>query len=159
MKPRIAAICAIVAFAACGDRAPAQFPGCAHISVTSPCPYSSEAKGECQPIIEPQEACRGCQTGGQAFYVVNNCKDGQVQVTIRVTLYDVGRGNSKAKDVTRVPGTTIVNVTYDYAELPRALTFTDQVLTLAPGEGRKLGCSQPASQTQYTWDLLDCRPL
>ena len=39
MKPRIAAIYAIVAFANLGGRAPAQFPSCAHISI--------EAQGEC----------------------------------------------------------------------------------------------------------------
>src|SRR5437667_4088345 len=92
MKPRIAAICAIVAFATCGGRAPAQFPDCAHT------------------IMEAQGAC---EQGAQEVYVVNDRTDGQVQVTIRVAMVDAS-------------GTT---------------TSTDQVLTLAAGEQRKLGCS------------------
>jgi hypothetical protein len=66
MTPRIAAICAIVAFATCGGRAPAQFPGCAHISI--------EAQGECG--------------AAQEVYVVNDRTDGQVTVTIRVAVLD-----------------------------------------------------------------------
>jgi hypothetical protein len=67
MKPRIAAICAIVAFATCGGRAPAQFPDCAHIS--------TEAQGgECK--------------AAQQVYVVNDRTDGQVQVTIHVAMLD-----------------------------------------------------------------------
>ena len=62
MKPRIAAICAIVAFATCGGRAPAQFPDCAHT------------------IMEAQGAC---EQGAQEVYVVNDRTNGQVQVTIR----------------------------------------------------------------------------
>ena len=65
MKPRIAAICAIVAFATCGGRAPAQFPDCAHTS--------TEGQAECQPAA-------------QAVYVVNDRTNGQVEVTIRATL-------------------------------------------------------------------------
>lgn len=57
------------------------------------------------------------------FYVENFRKDGPVKVTIRVDLWDVVPGNS---------------------------TYTDQVLTLAAGEVRKLGCSLPAPQTRYT---------
>ena len=65
MTPRIAAICAIVAFATCGGRAPAQFPDCAHISI--------EAQGgECQ--------------AAQEVYVVNDRTDGQVTVTIHVAM-------------------------------------------------------------------------
>ena len=67
MKPRIVAICAIVAFATCGGRALAQFPDCAHTS--------SEAQAECQPAA-------------QAVYVVNDRTDGQVEVTIHVALLD-----------------------------------------------------------------------
>ena len=67
MKPRVAAICAIVAFATCGGRAPAQFPDCAHISM--------EAQGgECQ--------------AAQEVYVLNDRTDGQVQVTIHVAMID-----------------------------------------------------------------------
>ena len=111
VKPRIAAICAIVAFATCGGRAPAQFPDCAHT------------------IMEAQGAC---EQGAQEVYVVNDRTDGQVQVTIRVTLWD------------DVPGTT---------------TYTDQVLTLAAGEQRKLGCSLFAPLPRYTWTLVGCQPL
>ena len=111
MKPRIAAICAIIAFATCGGRAPAQFPDCAHT------------------IMEAQGAC---EQGAQEVYVVNDRTDGQVQVTIRVTLWD------------DVPGTT---------------TYTDQVLTLAAGEQRKLGCSLFAPLPRYTWTLVGCQPL
>jgi hypothetical protein len=67
MKPRIAAICAIVAFATCGGRVPAQFPDCAHTS--------TEGQAECQPAA-------------QAVYVVNDRTDGQVEVTIHVALLD-----------------------------------------------------------------------
>src|SRR6266436_5053042 len=66
MTPRIAAICAIVALATCGSRAPAQFPGCAHLSI--------EAQGECG--------------AAQEVYVVNDRTDGQVQVTIHVAMLD-----------------------------------------------------------------------
>jgi hypothetical protein len=122
MKPRIAAICAIVAFATCGDRSPAQFPGCAYILLTGPCPISIDPQAECQPLYDAQEACQGCQPREQVFYVVNARKDGQVKVTIRVELWNVVPGNR---------------------------TFTDQVLTLAPGERRKLGCTLPPPQTGY----------
>ena len=111
VKPRIAAICAIVAFATCGGRAPAQFPDCAHT------------------IMEAQGAC---EQGAQEVYVVNDRTDGQVQVTIRVTLWD------------DVPGTT---------------TSMDQVLTLAAGEQRTLGCSLFAPLPRYTWTLVGCQPL
>ena len=111
MKPRIAAICAIIAFATCGGRAPAQFPDCAHT------------------IMEAQGAC---EQGAQEVYVVNDRTDGQVQVTIRVTLWD------------DVPGTT---------------TSMDQVLTLAAGEQRTLGCSLFAPLPRYTWTLVGCQPL
>ena len=131
MKPRIAAICAIVAFATCGDRAPAQFPDCAYITLFNPCPVSSETRGDCEPIIDPQVACQDCPPGAGAWWVVNNRKDGEAKVTIRVTLWD------------RVLGTS---------------TFTDQALTLAPGETRPLGCSLPAPQPHYTWSVQDCQP-
>ncbi len=110
MKPRIAAICAIVAFATCGGRAPAQFPDCAHIS--------NEAQGECG--------------AAQEVHVVNDRTDGQVTVTIHVTVVDA------------VSGTT---------------TSMDQVLTLAAGERQKLGCLLFAPQTRYTWTLVDCHSL
>ena len=133
MKPRSAVICAIVAFATCGDRAPGQFPGCAYIVLFNPCPVNIEAEEDCEPIIDPQEACQGCQPGAAAWWVVNHRRDGdgEVKVTIRVTLWDVVLGNS---------------------------TFTDQVLTLAAGERRKLGCSLPTAQTRYTWSVEDCQP-
>ena len=67
MKPRIAPICAVVAFATCGGRAPAQFPDCAHT------------------IMEAQGAC---EQGAQEVYVVNDRTDGQVQVTIHVAMID-----------------------------------------------------------------------
>ena len=67
MKPRIAAICAIVAFATCGGRALAQFPDCAHT------------------IMEAQGAC---EQGAQEVFVVNDRTDGQVQVTIRAAMVD-----------------------------------------------------------------------
>ena len=67
MTPRIAAICAIVAFATCAGRAPAQFPDCAHT------------------IMEAQGAC---EQGAQEVYVVNDRTDGQVQVTIRAAMVD-----------------------------------------------------------------------
>jgi hypothetical protein len=117
-------MCAIVAFATCGGRAPAQFPGCAYIVLFDSCPLSIKAQGDCEPIIDPQEVCQDCQPGAQTWYVVNDRTDGQVKVTIRVP------GNS---------------------------TLTDQMLTLAPGERRKLGC--PAPQTTYTWSVEDCQPL
>ena len=150
MKPRIAAICAIVAFATCGGRASAQFPGCAYMTISFPC----------------QEACQDCPPGAQAWYVESNRTDGQVKVTVRFELWNVV-----------VPGN---------------YTFTDQVLTLAPGERRKLGCTRPPTETGYrdtptnsvqwtepdgtisvwtfydfsrpaapgvTWSLEDCQPL
>jgi len=131
MKPRIAAICAIVAFATCGDRAPAQFPDCAYITLFNPCPVSSETRGDCEPIIDPQVACQDCPPGAGAWWVVNNRKDGEAKVTIRVTLWDRALGTS---------------------------TFTDQALTLAPGETRPLGCSLPAPQPHYTWSIEECQP-
>ena len=109
MKPIIAAICTIVVFATCGGRALAQFPGCAHISI--------EAQGECG--------------AAQEVYVVNDRTDGQVTVTIHVTMVDAS-------------GTT---------------TSLNNVLTLAAGERQKLGCLLFAPGTQYTWDLVDCQPL
>jgi hypothetical protein len=133
MKPRSAVIFAIVAFATCGDRAPAQFPGCAYIVVFNPCPIDIEAQGDCEPIIDRQEACKGCEPGAAAWWVVNDRRDGdgEVKVTIRVTLWDTVLGTS---------------------------TFTDQMLTLAAGERRKLGCSLPTGQTRYTWSVEDCQP-
>ena len=128
MKPRIAAICAIVAFATCGGRAPAQFPRYAYLSVTDPCPFSVDPQAECQSSIDPQEACQDCPPGTQVFYVENFRKDGPVKVTIRVELWDVVPGNS---------------------------TYTDQVLTLAAGEVRKLGCSPRTG----TWSVESCQPL
>jgi hypothetical protein len=114
MTPRIAAICAIVAFATCGDRVPAQFPDCAHIS--------TEAQGgECG--------------AAQEVYVVNDRTDGQVTVTIQVTLLD---------QLGQLPGVTI---------------STDRVLTLAAGERQKLGCLVYPPQTRTTWDLVDCHSL
>jgi hypothetical protein len=131
MKPRIAAICTIVALATCDDRAPAQFPDCAYITLFNPCPISSETRGDCEPSIDPQVACQDCPPGAGAWWVVNNRKDGEAKVTIRVTLWDRALGTS---------------------------TFTDQALTLAPGERRPLGCSLPALQAQYTWSIEDCQP-
>jgi hypothetical protein len=133
MKPRSAVIFAIVAFATCGDRAPAQFPGCAYITLFNPCPVNIEAQGDCEPIIDRQEACKGCEPGAAAWWVVNDRRDGdgEVKVTIRVTLWDAVRGTS---------------------------TFTDEMLTLAAGERRKLGCSLPTGQTRYTWSVEDCQP-
>ena len=55
-----------------------------------------------------------CQPAAQAVYVVNDRTNGQVEVTIRATLL-----------IDRLPGTT---------------TSMDQVLTLAAGERRELGC-------------------
>ena len=110
MKPRIAAICAIVAFATYVGSAPAQFPDCAHT------------------IMEAQGAC---EQGAQEVYVVNDRTDGQVQVTIRAAFVSAF-------------GTT---------------TSMDQVLTLAAGEQRKLGCSLFAPMPRYTWTLVDCQPL
>ena len=131
MKPKIAAIGAIVTFATCSDHAPAQFPDCAYITLFNPCPVSSETRGDCEPIIDPQVACQDCPPGAGAWWVVNNRKDGEAKVTIRVTLWDRALGTS---------------------------TFTDQALTLAPGERRKLGCSLPAPQPHYTWSIEDCQP-
>jgi len=131
MKPRISAICAIVAFATYGDRAPAQFPDCAYITLFNPCPVSSETRGDSQPIIDPQVACQDCPPGAGAWWVVNSRKDGEAKVTIRVTLWDCALGSS---------------------------TFTDQTLTLAPAERRQLGCSLPAPQPHYTWSIEDCQP-
>jgi hypothetical protein len=112
MKPRIAAMCAIVAFGTGGGRAAAQFPDCAHT------------------IMQAQGSC---EQGAQEVYVVNDRTDGQVQVTIRVAMVD-----------NPSPGTT---------------TSTDQALTLAAGEQRKLGCSLFAPLPRYTWTLMDCKPL
>ena len=111
MKPRIAAICAVVAFATCGGRAPAQFPGCAHISI--------EAQGECG--------------AAQEVYVVNDRTDGQVTVTIHVTVLE--------------------------DQLPGTITSLNNVLTLAAGERQKLGCLVYPPQTRTTWDLVDCHSL
>jgi hypothetical protein len=133
MKPRIVAICAIVAFVTCGDSSPAQFTDCAYITVFNPCPVSSETRGDCQPIIDPQVACQDCPPGAAAWWVVNNHKDGEAKVTIRVTLWDCVLGTSTS-------------------------TFTDQALTLAPGETRPLGCSLPGPQPHYTWSIEDCQP-
>jgi len=112
MKPRIVAICAIVAFATGGGSALAQVSDCAHIS--------TEGQAKCQPP-------------GQAMYVVNDRTNGKVEVTGRVTVV-----------LDRSPGIT---------------TSTDQVLTLAPGERRELGCLIYSPKTRTMWDLLDCRPL
>ena len=131
MKPRIVAICAIVTFATCVGGAPDQFPDCAYITLFNPCPVSSETRGDCQPIIDPQVACQDCPPGAGAWWVVNNRKDEEAKVTIRGTLWDRALGTS---------------------------TFTDQALTLAPGETRPLGCSLPAPQPQYTWSIEDCQP-
>jgi len=122
VKPRIAAICAIVAFATCGGRAPAQFPGfCALIMSGIDCAHiSDEAQAECEGVA-------------RAWYVVNDRTDGQVEVTIHITL--------------------LVDV------LPGVFTSTDQVLTLAAGERRKLGCLLYVPHTLYTWDLVDCHSL
>jgi len=114
MKPRIAAICSIVAFAACGGRAPAQFPDCAHVSI--------EAQGE-------------CEAGNFEVYIVNDRTDGQVTVTIQVTLLD------------------------QLGQLPGVTTSTDRVLTLAAGERQKLGCLLFAPRMRYTWTLVGCQPL
>jgi hypothetical protein len=110
MKPRISAVCAIVAFATCGGRAQDQFPDCAHIS--------NEAQGE-------------CEQGAKEVYIVNDRTDGQIQVTIRGAFVQAS-------------GTT---------------TSVDQVLTLAAGEQRKLGCSLFAPMTRYEWTLVGCQPL
>ena len=77
MKPRIAAICAIVAFATCGGRALAQFSDCAHTS--------NEGQAKCQP-------------GAQAVYVVNDRTDGQVKVTLHVALLDAPPGTTTSMD-------------------------------------------------------------
>ena len=73
-----------------------------------------------------------CQAA-QEVYVVNDRTDGQVTVTIRATLL-----------IDRLPGTT---------------TSMDQVLTLAAGERRELGCLVYPPQTRTTWDLVDCHSL
>ena len=89
-----------------------QFPDCAHISI--------EAQGgECQ--------------AAQEVYVVNDRTDGQVTVTIHVTILE-----------DQLPGTT---------------TSLNNVLTLAAGERRELGCLVYPPQTRTTWDLVDCQPL
>jgi hypothetical protein len=111
MKPRIAAICAILSFATCGGHTTAQFPDCAHTSI--------EGQAECQP-------------GGQAVYFVNDRTHGQVEATILAALLDYP------------PGTT---------------TSTNQVLTLAAGERRELGCVVNPPKTRTTWTLVDCRSL
>jgi len=131
MKPRIAAVCAIMTFATCVGGAPDQFTDCAYILLVNPCPVSSETRGDCQPIIDPQVACQDCPPGAGACWIVNNHKDGEAKVTLRVTLWDRALGTN---------------------------TFTDQTLTLAPGERRPLGCSVPGSQSQYTWSIQDCQP-
>ncbi len=77
MKPRIAAICAIVAFAICGGRASAQFPDCAHISI--------EAQGQ-------------CEAGNFEVYIVNDRTDGQVTVTIHSALLDFPPGVTTSSD-------------------------------------------------------------
>ena len=77
MKPRIAAIYAVVAFATRGGRALAQFPDCAHTS--------TEGQAECQPAA-------------QAVYVVNDRTDGQVTVTIHVALLDQLSGTTTSMD-------------------------------------------------------------
>jgi hypothetical protein len=79
------------------------------------------------------EAQGACEQGAQEVHVVNDRINEQVQVTIRVAMVD-----------TPSPGTT---------------TSTDQVLTLAAGERRKLGCSLFAPLPRYTWDLVDCHSL
>src|SRR5207249_11281701 len=76
MKPRIAAICAIVAFATCGGRSPAQFPDCAHISI--------EAQGACE--------------AAQEVYLVNDRTNGPVMVTIRVALVDAVADSTTSTD-------------------------------------------------------------
>src|SRR5205814_8440063 len=94
MKPIFAAICAIVAFATCIDRAPSQSPDCAYITLFNPCPVSSETPGDCEPIIDPQVACQDCPPAAGAWWVVNNRTDGEAKVTIRVTLCDRALGTS-----------------------------------------------------------------
>jgi hypothetical protein len=74
-----------------------------------------------------------CQPTAQAVYVVNDRSDGQVEVTIRAAMI-----------LASLPGTT---------------TSMDQVLTLAAGERRELGCLIYPPQTRTTWDLVNCRPL
>ena len=131
MKPGIAVICAIVAFAGCGNNASAQFTDCAYITLFNPCPVSSETRGDCLPTIDPQIACQDCPPGAAAWWIVNNHKDVDAKVTLRVTLWHDAHGTN---------------------------TFTDQALTLAPGEKRPLGCSLPGSQPHYTWSIEDCQP-
>jgi len=87
MKPRIAAICAIVTFATCGDRAPAQFPDCAYITLFNPCPVSSETRGDCKPIIDPQVL--GCSLPApQPHYTwsIEDCQPHSEQVFVREEL-------------------------------------------------------------------------
>ena len=74
-----------------------------------------------------------CEGVAQEVYVVNDRTDGQVEVTINVTLLE---------DV-----------------LPGVFASTDQVLTLAVGERRKLGCLLYVPQTLYNWNLVDCHSL
>ena len=71
-----------------------------------------------------------CQPAAQAVYVVNDRTDGQVQVTIRATLL-----------------------------IDRTTASMEQVLTLAAGERRELGCLVYPPQTRTTWDLVDCHSL
>ena len=81
-------------------------------------------------IMEAQGAC---EQGAQEVYVVNDRTDGQVQVTIRAAMVDIP-----------LPGTT---------------TSMDQVLTLAAGEQRKLGCTLFTPMPRYTWTLVGCQPF
>ena len=74
-----------------------------------------------------------CQPPAQAVYVVNDRTNGQVEVTVRATLL-----------IDRLPGTT---------------GSMDQVLTLAAGERRELGCLVYPPKTRTTWDLVDCHSL
>src|SRR5438093_11143412 len=114
MKPRIVAICAIVAFVTCGDSSPAQFTDCAYITVFYPCPVSSETRGDCEPIIDPQIACQDCRPGAGAWWIVNNRRDEEAKLTIRVKLQDRSLATSR---------------------------FTAQALTLAPDDIRPHRCS------------------
>ena len=86
MKPRIAAICAIVVLATCAGRAPGQIPTCAHMS--------TEAQGE-------------CEAGNFEVYIVSDRTDGQVKATVRVTLVDApvsGTTTSTDRVLTLAPG-------------------------------------------------------
>ena len=71
-----------------------------------------------------------CQPAAQAVYVVNDRTNGQVEVTIRATLL-----------------------------IDRTTASMEQVLTLAAGERRELGCLVYPPQTRTTWDLVDCHSL